>query len=175
MAETDVDRVYAELKAVIEVVRVGGDVSDVVAIEAIAAKSLLLAAASHFERAIGDVIRGVAEESGTKLTYRHFIDKQALDRKYHTMFAWEAKNINRFLGLFGKESAARMAEAAKDDDISAAISDFILLGATRNLLVHENFAGFSLELTFEEVYARFESAVRLVDWLTQQLRSEAAR
>jgi hypothetical protein len=170
---TDVDRVHEELSAVIATVEASDSVSDLIAIQTIAAKALLLSAASYFERTVCEIIVGVAKESGTRPLYSAFIDKQALERRYHSMFDWDGKNINKFFGLFGADVRGRLSEKSKNADVAEAVSAFIFIGSKRNLLVHENFAGFSLDVTFPEVYGKYQTAFRLMDWLRVQLRAEA--
>lgn len=170
---TDVDRVRNELASVIAAIETKGDVSDLIAVQTIAAKALLLSAASYFERAVCEIIIDVAAESGTSSIFRTFIDRQALERRYHSMFDWDGKNINKFLGLFGTDVRTRLAEYAKRPDVSSSVSAFIFIGSKRNLLVHENFAGFSLDVTFDEVYERYKLAMELMGWLREQLRLEA--
>lgn len=172
---TDVVRIRDELSAILDLVRTSGGPSDTVAAEAIAAKALLLSAASYFERSICDVIVRSAKESGTRHAYCNFIDKQALERRYHAMFDWDKKNINKFFGLFGSDTRDRLAEAVLADNMGDVVKDFLYIGSQRNLLVHENFAGYSLETTFNEVFERYESAFQLVEWLHSKLMLEAAR
>ena len=98
------------------------------------------------------------------------MEKQALERKYHTMFKWEAANINYFLARFGAKYKASMEKAIKDNqDLSAATRDFIFINSQRNLLVHGNFASFNLDAGLEDIWTKFTSAKRLSDWLPAKL------
>ena len=83
---TEVERIYSELisiKAAVE-----GSPSDLVAFEATAAKSLLLAAASYFEKAVCEIIKNHARSVWNSLALVSFLDKQALERKFHSFFDW---------------------------------------------------------------------------------------
>ncbi len=91
------------------------------------------------------------------------------------MFDWKGKNLNQFFGLFGTDAKNRLSEALVADDMVEAAKSFIYLGSQRNLLVHENFAGYSLETTFDEVFERYQIAMQLVDWLKRKLVEEATR
>ena len=99
----EVARIHSELLALREIVVLAQSPSDLIAFDVLAAKSLLLAAASHFERQLCDGIETAAAETGAGAPIVNFISKQALKRKFHTLFDWEKTNINNFLGLFGPE------------------------------------------------------------------------
>lgn len=171
MTMTDVDRIHGELSGILEVVRKSGGPSDVTAAETIATKALLLSAASYFEREICGAIAECAGEGGARPVYVAFIQRQALERKYHTMFSWGESNINRFFSLFGEYAKVKLSASAKEDEINTAIRDFLFLGSKRNELVHENFAGFSLDVTFNDVWNKYTSATRLPNWLRSELSS----
>lgn len=172
---TDVERIQAELAAIISLARDAGGPSDQIAAESVAAKTLLLSAASYFERAVCEIIVSSARQGGTRSAYCNFIDKQALERRYHSMFDWRGKNLNQFFGLFGTDAKSRLSEALIADDMTEAAKSFIYIGSQRNLLVHENFAGYSLETTFDEVFDRYHQAFHLLEWLRAKLLEEAAR
>ena len=116
----------------------------------------------------------VASASGSHEVITDFIDKQALERKYHSLFQWEASNANKFFSLFGEDMKKSLALEAKQDPPSSAISDFLFLGATRNELVHENFAAFSLDVTADDIMRKFRNASTFVDWFRSKLEAVTA-
>src|SRR5438105_109253 len=113
---SDVDRIYKELSAVRTLLREKGPPSDVVSFEELAAKTLLLCAASYFEREICSCLLRVARETGASAVFCTFIEKQALERKFHSMFDWKQPNANAFFGLFGQEVRDWMRDLVKADD-----------------------------------------------------------
>lgn len=126
------------------------------------AKVILLACASYFET---KVVNTIVESLNTKdctLTY-HFVSRKALKRQYHTLFSWDASNANTFFSFFGEEFKKYMVTRVKEDEnLKSSIQDFLLLGSLRNQLVHDNYAMFSLELTVEDMWAKFENAKKFV-------------
>lgn len=168
---SEVARIYQELCSLRQIVISTKSPSDQSAFEALASKSLLLASASYFERQICDAIEQTARESGTCALMVNFISRQALERKYHAMFDWKAKNINNFLKLFGPEYKNAMEREIKDsDELGEAMKEFIFLNSQRNLLVHNNYASFPLGSSMDELWNKFGSARRLSDWLPSKLK-----
>ncbi len=122
------------------------------------AKVALLACASYFEVKVTDVILEALVQGGCRLTY-HFISKQALARRYHTLFSWDGRNANNFFGLFGDDFKGFVTNKLRDDDeLKLSIRNFLELGALRNKLVHDNYATFNLQLTAEDIKSKFDSA-----------------
>lgn len=165
----EVERVYSELASVKDSISKNGSASDLVAFESIAAKSFILAAASYFEKAVCDLLVKHAENMSKSTTLVSFLDKQALNRKYHTLFNWEAANINKFLRLFGNDFFEFMGPKLAEDKIRTAAKEFLFLGQTRNELVHNNFSEYSLQITTEDIKGKFDTALPLMAFLAQSL------
>lgn len=171
----DVERVYHELSAVRDLLRAQGTPSDVVAFEQLAAKTLLLCAASYFERSICSSLLEVAGETGSVQLFCTFIEKQALERKFHSMFDWKQPNANKFFALFGQEFSVWIRKQIRDDaGIDQSVREFMFVNNQRNILVHGNFAAISAEVTFEEAWSKYQAALRFVEWLSIKLREAAA-
>jgi hypothetical protein len=163
---TEVGRVRSELEAVRKIILAVNSPSDLSAFENIAAKTLLLSAASYFERRVCDVLRDSAVGFGVHNVFVSFIQHAVIDRGFHAMFDWKAANVNKFLGLFGPENKARLvADLTMYVGSGSAVSDFMYIGSQRNQLVHGNFASFSLAASADEVWAKFESGNKVVEWL----------
>ena len=120
-------------------------------------KTLLLAAASHFERELTNLIREIVRiHSGGAEVIEEFVQNKAIKRQYHTYFNWQARNANSFFGLFGKGFRSHMASRVRrDPNLGQAIQAFLELGRDRNLLVHEDFANFSIEKTRNDIFQRY--------------------
>jgi hypothetical protein len=172
---SDVARIRDELSSIRGIVDAALSPSDQAAFGGVATKVLLLSAASFFEKAVCDAILNTALEAGTRPPIATFIQKQALERKYHNLFDWKVSNINSFFGLFGVNCKEELVQLVRRDNLEGAVRDFIYINSQRNKLVHGNFAAYSLEATFEEVWGKFENAKRLVDWLPNQLRDLCSR
>lgn len=163
---TEVERIYLEIVSARDIISKHGTASDIIAFEAMAAKYVLLSAASYFEKTVCDAILKYAESAGTSPAILSFIDGQALKRKYHTLFDWECSNINKFIRLFGNDFFKFMEPKLAEDGVRNAIQEFLFLGQTRNALVHDNFAEYKLDVTADDIKAKFDSACPLMNILT---------
>ncbi|MFL9827871.1 HEPN domain-containing protein [Rhodoplanes sp. SY1] len=171
---SDVDRVFGELRALRDLLRKQGEASDVVSFEELAAKTLLLCAASYFERHICSSLIQAARETGSSEVFCSFIEKQALKRKYHTLFDWTKPNANAFFGLFGQSVKEALCDrVSKDEGLESAVREFMFINSQRNKLVHDNFAGTSAEVTFEEAWTKYNVALKFADWLPTGLKNAA--
>lgn len=100
----------------------------------------------------------------------YFVEKQAVNRKYHTMFDWSTSNANRFFSLFGNEFLIHMKKVMEEDQsIKVGMKDFMDLGSKRNQLVHENYATFNLDYTAQEIYQKFISAYNFIEIVFDEL------
>ena len=162
-------RIYEELVSLRSLVSDAKSISDSANIDSLAKKSLLLAAASYFEKQICDAIIEAANSRGSPLFVSEFIRRQALSRKYHTMFNWDAASLNSFFSLFGEEAKSNFIKAVEDDNQKGNIREFIYINGERNKLVHSNFASYSLEAVFEEIWTKFLAAKMFADWFRERL------
>lgn len=141
-------------------------------VESILPRTMLLAAASHFERRLsGDVERLAEEEAGDSHVLTWLIRNRVIRRQYHTWFSWQSRNVNTFLAMFGKDfkdEAARW--IAEDENLGKSVIAFLEIGNERNRLVHEDFADAPLEKTTSDVYDLYESAKIFVDWFPDAIR-----
>lgn len=134
-------------------------------------KVLVLSAASYFETTITNSILILAKNTKIEPVW-NFIKHKAISRQYHTYFDWEKKNINKFLKLFGDSFyTAISAEIDKDNTLKEGIENFMTLGNHRNLLVHENFASASMDLSTEEVIKMYRSALKFTEFLSNKLEN----
>ena len=136
------------------------------------AKALLLAVASRFEAQLTDCVVEIFESAtdGSDALVS-FVQKEAVERRYHTWFSWDAKNANSFFRSFGEEFKNAMEAKVKNDPaLDDAVKAFLELGRLRNELVHEDYATFSMQKTPSEVLERYHAAARFVDWFAGDLR-----
>ena len=117
MAVTVVDRLHEEVKGILSVLGGSEEYELRSAADDHLKKSLLMAAASHFERSLTEAVMDFAEEAyGTDHVLPKLIRNKAVTRQYHTWFDWQARNANRFFGLFGddfkKHVSSKIADSA---------------------------------------------------------------
>ena len=138
-------------------------------------KVLLIAAASHFEQSMSDLVLNFAKQVTTEnhpLTW--LVHNKVVRRQYHTWFDWDARNANKFFSLFGTAFRDRMKkEVDNDTDLDSSIQAFIEIGQERNRLVHQDFGNFSLEKTSEEIHKLYVEATRFVAWFPEALKTFA--
>lgn len=173
MSLTVVDRLYDEFEALKRHLDEAGEVSLRSTADENFRKSLLLAAASYFERRISDLVVEFAKESfQIDHPIIEFLKNKAISRQYHTYFKWDSSNANQFFGLFGETFRIFMVKEIKSDfELETSIKAFLELGNDRNRLVHQDFGTFPLEKTSDEIYQLYKSALRFVDSLPLKLRA----
>ncbi|MEZ8367975.1 HEPN domain-containing protein [Vibrio splendidus] len=128
-------------------------------------KVMLLSAASYFESKVIQIMYEMLNPQRC-LINKGFMEKKALKRQYHTLFNWEQTHANQFFSLFGTEFQTFMSKkVSEDEELNNSIGDFMALGSLRNQLVHRNYATFQLQLTAEDIFSKFENALKFVDSL----------
>jgi hypothetical protein len=127
-------------------------------------KSLLLAAASYLEHRVQGIIKSLytSNETGEEPENHprvHFIQKKAISRQYHTYFNWEETRTSSFFAMFGPDVKKHASERIKADPrLDEGARAFLSLGESRNRLVHQNFAAFTVDSTPSEISDRFQAA-----------------
>ena len=172
METSIVDRLYEDFSSLKRFLATNDGVRLLHIIEGNFPKTMLLAAASHFEhclsRSLEELAIGATAE-GHVLVW--VIKNRAISRQYHTWFDWEAGNVNRFFGMFGpdfKELAAGWLNT--DRELERAVKAFLEIGRERNRLIHEDFASAPLEKTAAEVYGLYKCAGAFVEWFPVAIR-----
>lgn len=171
MASTPVDALHREFGDLLAVLDAAGEISLRSTADANFRKALLLAAASYFERQLTDVVVSFVEAVTTpNHVVTWLIKKRVVERQYHTWFAWEARNANRFFSMFGDSFRDHMSMLVNRDNLSSSIQAFMEIGRERNRMVHQDFGSYTLEKTSEEIYEMYRSAAKFVEWFSQELR-----
>ena len=150
-----------------------GNVSLALSVDSVFKKILLLSAASHCESRITDVIINLYDNNCTgKSSLSEFVKKQALERKFHTLFNWGSNNTNRFYGLFGNDFKCHM-EIVKniDDELAKQEKAFLDLGSLRNHAVHENLVNFHTDKTTSEIFEDYERACKFIDRFALEIQN----
>lgn len=132
-------------------------------------KVLVITAANAFERHLVEYLPLVFSKKDTLLF--HFLDKQALSRKYHTLFSWEKNNANSFYSLFGEGFKNIMAhELANSEELKMGEKNFLLLGNERNKIAHRGVKFAEFDRDVESVYELYSSALKFYCFLCHQLK-----
>lgn len=171
MDDTVVDRLHGDLSALLTVLHEKQEISLLNTVDDNWRKSLLLSAASHFERRMTDcVLTFVSGAASGNLLVTSFVKNKAVNRQFHTWFSWDETNANSFFGLFGASFRTFMKEKVRRDaGLSESIRAFLELGAERNRLVHQDYGTFWMEKTADEIYGLYKKALRFVEEFPQAL------
>ena len=164
---TAVDRLYSEANALIDLLQHSSELSLQVAVSDHFRKALLLAAASYFEdRVCHLVLEYVRQRALGSGLIENFVRNKAIARQYHSWFAWNDNNANKFFSLFGAEFRSLMSARVRASvEMQASIKAFLELGNERNRLVHQNYATFPMEKTLDEVYILYKNSRAFVEAL----------
>ena len=142
------------------------DLSALNSLDQLYAKVLVISSGSEFEALVSEIMEKFALAGAKVPEITTLIQRKAIDRQYFQNFAWDAKNINKFLSLFGGRVSEMFELKLAAGELSKEnVLDFIQMNGRRNELVHRNFAAASADLTPEEAIAKFRSAVRVCDVL----------
>ena len=171
MESDRIERQYNDSKELFDYLMGKGEISFATYIDNVYKKVLVLSAASYFESVISKRILQYANEvSGRDKRIVKLIENKVIERQYHTLFDWKAKNTNAFWKLFGEETKEKARSTIdKDEELKSAEQSFIGMGQLRNLLVHENFAEYDVNLTVEEIYSKYRSACSFVLFISTVL------
>lgn len=134
-------------------------------------KVLVLSIASYFEHQIVDALYRLAESANSEQV-ENLIRTKAIERQYHTYFDWNSRNANKFLSLFGGNFRKDVStEIREDRSLEEGCESFLVLGRTRNRLVHKNFAEFSLEeYALEDIVELYGKALNFVAYLSERIQ-----
>lgn len=174
MESERIESQYKDAKELYDYLMDKGEISFATYINNVYKKVLVLSVASFFERFIGDCILDFARVSSSK-DYRvvKLVENKVIERQYHTLFDWKAKNTNTFWRLFGDDTKIKVRNKIKEDEaLQKAELDFIEIGELRNLLVHENFAEYDVNLTLEDIYSKYTSACFFVSQIKTVLHPD---
>lgn len=172
MSSDVVDRLYKDFRLLLDDLDSRSEISLRSVVDANFRKTILLAAASYFEKQITeDILEFFATTSGRNELIQQFVKNKAVSRQYHSYFQWEGGNANSFFGLFGASFKEFMKQKVHNDiDLENSIKAFIEIGRDRNRLVHQDFGSYTLEKTAEEIYLQYQIAQRFIDAIPQRIK-----
>jgi hypothetical protein len=139
-------------------------------------KTILLSAASYFEKEFTDLLIEFAKsQSDDNEMIISIIKQRAINRQYHANFDWESANANKFFALFGTEFKAKMVLRVKEEsDLDKSIKAFIEIGNERNKMVHQNFAEIVIDKTAEEIYILYQTSLLFIETMKNELIKKKA-
>lgn len=168
---TVVDQLHQDFVGLLSVLDDVGEVSLRTVADENFRKSLLLAAASYFERRMTEtVLMFVEEATNRNKLVAELVRNKAVSRQYHTWFQWDQNNANSFYRLFGSDFLAFMKHKIVEDRLEDAVRAFLELGRDRNRLVHQDYGVFVLEKTTEEIHELYCRARDFVETVPGALR-----
>ena len=164
MESERIERQYQDSQELYNYLLGKGEISFATYIDNVYKNVLVLSAASYFESKISELIsKYAAKASGSDKRIVKLIESKVIERQYHTLFDWKANNTNTFWKLFGEETKESVRQKINGDEkLKTAEQCFIDLGRQRNLLVHENFAEFDVNITVEEIYKKYRQACNFI-------------
>ena len=173
---TIVDQLHENFSGLLSILDDAGEVSLRSVADDNFRKSLLLAAASYFERILTDTVLNFVEDSTNgNILIVELVRKKAVSRQYHTWFQWNQSNANSFYALFGREFRTFMKRKIADKELEDSVKAFLELGSERNRLVHQDFGRFVLEKTTEEIHDLYAQAMKFVNFVPSALREFDSR
>ncbi|SDY72180.1 hypothetical protein SAMN05216215_103373 [Saccharopolyspora shandongensis] len=165
-------RMYEEHIRVLDYLSTQRQISHHTILQATLPKVLLLAAASEFEERVCDSLRAYVRGHTSDPKILELVNNKAIERQYHTLFDWKARNANTFWKLFGAEFGEEMKKYCRENrELSGAIDAFLEIGRSRNEVVHNNYATYSFEKTIDDVYRLYGEANKFVDSLPGLLKN----
>lgn len=142
-----------------------GEISLVVIAEDVWRKSILIAAASHFEHELGVVIARSAQRFEIPGKFVSLIDSKAISRQFYNYFDFKSSNTNKLFNSFGPECKDKAESKIKSSEkIRVAQSSFLKICSLRNQMVHSNYAAFSIDLTADEIYVMYRQGCRFIEF-----------
>lgn len=165
---TSVDDAYANFNSLSAAVS-NSDLSALNFANEIGAKTLLIAAAGDLERRFCGALLSLFQRQNTPAHLVSFVEHQALDRKFHTLFNWKTNNANGFIGLFGEDKKEELKDILNKEPYDSQLKDFLYIGRTRNEIVHIGLTTASIGNTMDEVYSKYRSALSFVNFIQLNL------
>lgn len=174
MESERIERQYYDSQELFGYLMGKGEISFATYIDSVYKKVLVLSAASYFESYISSLILQFANDVSNKdKRIVKLIESKVIERQYHTLFDWKSKNTNAFWKLFGEETKEKVRNTIHNDEVlKAAEQSFLSMGQLRNMLVHENFAEYDVNLTVGEIYAKYKSACTFVSFIKTVLNPD---
>lgn len=174
MSGSLVDELHRDHLELVSLLRNGGQISFASSASKTHSKVLILAAASYFEHRITDAVMYFFRlRTNGDPSAESFVRNRAVDRKYHTYFNWDGRNVNTFFSSFGDPVSKDWKKKFQaDQELQDSVRAFLWIGNTRNQIVHNNFVTFALDKTADEVYDEYTKSIYFISELEKALGRE---
>ncbi|HIE5513219.1 MULTISPECIES: HEPN domain-containing protein [Stenotrophomonas] len=142
-----------------------GEISLIVTAEDVWRKSVLIAAASHFEHELGRAIERSASRQEIPEYFRSLIESKAISRQFYSYFDFDSSNTNKLFRTFGPTCKSKAESKIKDSkELRESQAAFLKVCSLRNQMVHGNYASFNIDLTTDEIYDLYRSGCKFVEF-----------
>src|SRR5258708_2033077 len=171
---TAIDRLVERQDAVLNFLRDSNQLSMALDFEDSYRKLLVMACGSLFESYLLAHIYDFARSS-SDIRVAEFVKNKALNPQYHTLFKWDAANVNQFLGVFGEAYKQRIStELNANVSLNQGVRDFLQIRAERNRLAHGILGEIAHDLTVQEIKDKFYSAWSFLQYLAGPLTIDSS-
>jgi hypothetical protein len=128
-----VDRIYQDNLDLLNFLEEKREPSFMIQFNTVFTKTMLLSSASYFEHEICRMIQAyIGRKTQNDDCIISIIKQKAIERQYHTYFAWknwESGNINTFFSLFREAFKEKRSQEVKtNDDLKSAVKAFLEIG-----------------------------------------------
>lgn len=166
---TIVDDRYDEGATIVARLFADGSISEAQTLQDLLRRAFVVGAASYFEQILKDTLLEFASrKSNADMALISLVKASLIDRGFHQMFQWEAKNANKFFAYFGPDLGDALKKSC-GADFKGPMQAFMELGNLRNCIVHQNFHIFYFEKTLDECYASYRAAKEFVDFIIESI------
>lgn len=146
-----------------------GEISASISIRDILTRFLVIASASYFEDTLRTAVTKFAETNSKNSMLWDFCRNTGIDRQYHTWFDWKSSNASKFFSIFGDNNKTKMNSLIKERELDDAVKQFILLGAVRNHIAHNNILNVNIQSTPEETFVNVKLAAKFVELVINEM------
>ncbi|ATA88843.1 hypothetical protein CGC58_03340 [Capnocytophaga stomatis] len=173
MGSNSVEQLWDEINNIRNILMDKDEVSLLVFYEKTMAKVFLFSCASFFEAEMKKILEEYVKNYISDKKIAELVKNKILSRDYHTLFNWNAANINNFTGLFGADFKKRVeTEIENNANFKESTNAFLDIGKERNQSAHNDFASYNLPKTIEEVHTLYEKAkefpIKMKELLTER-------
>ncbi|PTX08635.1 hypothetical protein C8P65_101302 [Capnocytophaga leadbetteri] len=180
--KTSVDILWDEISAIRDILMSRQEISSLSDYNKTIRKVLLLSCASFFEKEMTEMLkRYVINVTNNNKELVSFLEKQAINLRYHTLFSWgekddpnkPGKSINSFLSLFGEGFKTKVTSIINENtNFDTSKNAFLEIGHIRNILAHSDFASYSYDnKTPEEIYNLYIAAKGFIPKIEELLNT----
>ncbi|MDI6838333.1 MAG: HEPN domain-containing protein [Rhizobiaceae bacterium] len=161
---------YDDQNSILDSLVSSGQVSLASDFRNIFSKSLVIVSASYFESYFREIVQQALRKHSLNDKVFNFGVNKGVERQYHTWFDWKGGRVNPFFAMFGEECINKYkTDCDGDSALKNSAKNFIEIGQSRNLIVHDNFLTYNLNKTPDEVLSGVRSSILFLNYCSEQL------